>query len=124
MNRIEVPEDYQHKLLQSMGLIHSMANTTNDESSNLQNLLRTNVSLLNDNALDEEVLDYRNVGVSEYSLDQSTRDPKAQRSKNKNKRMSQRSSGAQFNKIRSKNYLNHKTSNVDKENQAVSPDLK
>lgn len=124
MKRMEIPEDYQDKLHQSMGLINSQAQTTNDESSNIQSLLQTNVSLLNYNTYDKEVLDFRNVRGSKQKHDHSYQDPKALRTKNKNKKMYQKPSEVYYKNNKAKRYLTHKPGNINKENEVISHDLK
>lgn len=139
MNRMEVPQDYntndsfyQNKLLQSIGINNSHANATTDDTMNLQNLLRTKESLLNEHMLDEEVFDYKNARINEEDLEESLEE--LSNSKYLHESLLHRPpnylntsskpspvSGAKQEKYRSK--VGQKASRVNKENQGIADDL-
>lgn len=137
MNRMEVPQDYyttesfyKNKLLQSIGINQSHGQMTNDTTANLNNLLRTNISLLNEAELDEEAFDYKEGQLNGHNIENSgdkyhrTNQTFNLRSLDKASKVTSNKQYLSYGQSKHRRTQERKQSTVNKENLGLPDDLR
>lgn len=137
MNRMEVPQDYntndsfcQYKLLQSIGMNNTNADTTQDNTLNTHNFNKTREAYLSDPTLDEEVFDYlgnatKNYIISDRKINEEEIEESLEEVTNKQRstesnKFSKKSSIINSESSNLKNRHQRKSNIFDKENKALT----